>query len=54
MLLNDILLFVFSVVIIGLGVVLTYGQYLLLKDRYEYKKQHGVDPWRERPDIDNE
>lgn len=23
-----------------------YGQYLVLTERAEYKKKHGVDPWR--------
>lgn len=52
--LADILWFIFGAIVFGAAIVATYGQYLLLKDRDEYRKQHGVDPWRERPNIDNE
>lgn len=25
---------------------IVYGQYLMLQERYEFRKKHGIDPWR--------
>ena len=35
-----------GVLITGALITVIYGQYLLLRDRDEYRKQHKYDPWR--------
>lgn len=38
--------FLLGAVVTGALVVVLYGAYLLNKDRHEYRKKHGIDPWR--------
>lgn len=28
------------------AMTIVYGQYLMLQERYEFRKKHGFDPWR--------
>lgn len=38
--------------VVASAAFIVYGQYLLMNDRYEYKRKHGVDPWRHGWDKD--
>ena len=38
--------------VVGGAAFIVYGQYLLMSDRDEYKRKHGVDPWRHGWDKD--
>ncbi len=37
---------VFVGLLLSLSILIVYGQYLMLRDRYEFRKKHGIDPWR--------
>ena len=37
--------FIGASILFALGIAI-YGQYLLLKDRDEYRKRFNIDPWR--------
>lgn len=48
---KNILLFAIA---IGVFAFIWYLQYLTIKDRYDYIKKHGVDPWRHGWELDND
>lgn len=46
MTLLDIIRMVVPYVITIGAMFIIYGQYIVLKDRADYKRKHGIDPWR--------
>jgi hypothetical protein len=44
----------FICVVMSVAMLIVYGQYLMLKDRYEFRKKHGFDPWRHGWKTDND
>ncbi len=42
------------ILVLSLSIFIVYGQYLMLKERHEFRKKHGFDPWRHGWKTDND
>lgn len=54
MTLFDFIKVIVPIFVVAGAIFIVYGQYLLMNDRDEYIRKHGVDPWRHGWEKDDE